>query len=155
MSVKQQAVKCPIELQMEIRRNAPGGGSHTTVVPNPNKAEEIVFKLKLKAEFQIAEKKDAELEAIKKLSETNPEAAKRAEEARMARRSTVIPSKPCEIEISMSLRIKAGSMTSQVPEAKKDEVVFKLKITQTNYEIADMPTREQIIAAGHVPKTAA
>ena len=126
---------------MDIRKNAPGGGSHTSVVPNPNKPEETVFKLKLKAEFEIAKKKDAELEAIRLLSETDPEAAKRAEEARVARRSTVIPSKPCEIEVSMGLRKKAGSLTSTVPEAKKEgETVFKLKLKG---EIPELQKRDK------------
>ena len=70
---------CEIEVAMAARHKA---GSATSTVPaDKNAPKETVFKLKLKGEFKIAKKKDAEVEAIRKLQETNPEAAARAEAA--------------------------------------------------------------------------
>ena len=40
-----------------------------------------------------------------------------------------IPKQPCEIEVSMAARMKAGSATSTVANKdKKEEKIFKLKL---------------------------
>ena len=87
------------------------GNSHTSVVPAKGKnTDEECFVLKLKGKIpELAKPKDQEVEAIRRLSKTNPKAAAVAEQAMVKRKSTIIPNRPCEIEVSMAARIKAGS----------------------------------------------
>ena len=53
-------------------------GSATSIVPNPNKAKEVEFKLKLKGEIPELMKRDKDEEMLKVLEQSDPEAAARA-----------------------------------------------------------------------------
>ena len=44
----------------------------------------------------------------------------------------------CEIDISLQARLKAGSLTSQVKDAKKDEKVFKLSLKGEMPKLAEV-----------------
>ena len=93
-------------------------GSHTSTVASKDKDTSTVFKLRQKGDMpELAE------------ARVDPSAMLMNAEGKLVSPEKKTKSKPCEIDLSLQERIGAGSLTTTVPEAKKEEKqqIFALK----------------------------
>mmetsp|Transcript_9365 Transcript_9365/g.14221 ORF Transcript_9365/g.14221 Transcript_9365/m.14221 type:complete len:343 (+) Transcript_9365:263-1291(+) len=119
----------PIEKSLQSRVKA---GSNTTVVPNKVKKEETVTKFKLVNDIPKAAeiKRDPTMRPPKQILERQETEKAQAKQ-------------PCQIDDSLQMRVKEGSVTSVVAAAKKNETVYSLKLSgpQPNLE---QPKKEPV-----------
>ena len=93
-------------------------GSHTSTVASKDKDTSTVFKLRQKGDMpELAE------------ARVDPSAMLMNAEGKLVSPEKKTKSKPCEIDLSLQERIGAGSLTTTIPEAKKEEKqeIFTLK----------------------------